>query len=46
MLDMRSPGILWNVIWGIQVAALFVWDQKWGVVMGLLLGGLLGHSLH
>jgi hypothetical protein len=45
MLDLKNPGIVWNLTWGIQVVALFIWDQKWGVLMGAVLGGLLGYSL-
>jgi hypothetical protein len=46
MLDLKSTNIVWNVTLGIQVVALFIWDQKWGVLVGGALGCLLGYSLH
>ena len=45
MLNLRSPGIVWNVTWGIQAVALYLWDQKWGVLIGFVLGGALSYGL-
>lgn len=46
MLDLKGAGLVVNLYWGIQVVALFLWDQKWGVLVGLLLGSVLGYSVH
>lgn len=46
MLDLKGAGVGWNLYWGIQAVALFIWDQKWGVLIGVALGALFGYSLH
>lgn len=45
MLNLEKPGIAWTLTLGIQVVALFMWDQKWGVLIGLVLGGVLSYGV-
>lgn len=38
--------LIWNSYFGLWAMGLLIWDQKWGLLAGLALGGLAGYHLH